>query len=169
MGGNLSPMALEGLESRSSLIMPSRADSTVLQALKERLMRHPAVFVCLHCSSFAHKQIEKIPERKPMRCSNCGGTYLAMLRDYELDLLHMLRKDRKKLNPDEEKKLKRLNINASLISQYKKRGALAMMGRGIGPVRAARILAMPFYLEEEFLRAILTAEIEYAQTRRFWD
>ncbi|MDP6156909.1 MAG: DEAD/DEAH box helicase [Candidatus Thermoplasmatota archaeon] len=169
LGGNLSPMAMEGLEARSSLIMPSRADSTVLKALKERLMRYPAVFVCLHCNSFAHKQLDKIPERKPMRCSNCGGTYLAMLREYELDLLQMLRKDRKKLNPDEEKKLKRLNINASLISQYKKRGALAMMGRGIGPVRAARILAMPFYLEEEFLREILTAEIEYAQTRRFWD
>ena len=169
IGGNLSPMAMEGLEARSSLIMPSRADSTVLQALKERLMRHPAVFVCLHCNSFVHKQIEKIPERKPMRCASCGGTYLAMLRDYQLDMLQMLRKDRKKLNPDEEKKLKRLNINASLISQYKRRGALAMIGRGIGPVRAARILAMPLYLEEEFLREILRAEIEYAQTRRFWD
>jgi len=169
LGTNLSPMALEGLEARSSLIMPSKADSTVLQALKERLMRHPAIFVCLHCNSFVHKKLEQIPERKQMHCSSCGGTYLAMLRDYQLDALQMLRKDRKKLNADEEKKLKRLNINASLISEYKRRGAITMMGRGIGPVRAARILGAPYYLEEEFLREILRAEIEYAQTRRFWD
>ncbi len=44
-----------------------------------------------------------------------------------------------------------------------------MRARGVGPKTAARILAMHYETEEEFLREILSAEILYARTRRFWD
>ena len=78
--------------------------------------------------------------------------------------------DREKLKPAEKKRLDRLYANASLISEYRKRGVMALLGRGIGrPARAARILPIPFTLEEDFLREILRAEVEYARTRRFWD
>ena len=169
ISGGLSPMAMEGLEGKGFLTLPSVADSTVLAALKARLMRPPAIFVCMHCHAFFHRKVAEVPERKKMKCSNCDGTYLAMLRDYQLETIRLLRKDRDKLTNEELKQVKRLNINASLISEYKRRAVLALMGRGIGPVKAARILAMPFYMEEDFLREILGAEIEYARTRRFWD
>jgi len=68
-----------------------------------------------------------------------------------------------------EKRLNRLYANASLISEYRKRGVMPLLGRGIGPARAARILPIPFTLEQDFLREILRAEVEYARTRRFWD
>ena len=46
---------------------------------------------------------------------------------------------------------------------------MALRSRGVGPDTAARILAMHYETEEEFLRALLGAEITYARTRRFWD
>lgn len=169
MGNDLSPMAMEGLESRMTLIRPSKADSTVLAALKARLLRYPVIFVCMHCHTSMHKLPRDMHDRKQLVCGNCGGTYLAMLRDYEYELIDLIKKDRKKLKPGEKKRLDRLYANASLISEYRKRGVMALMGRGIGPTRAARILPIPFTMEEDFLREILRAEVEYARTRRFWD
>ncbi len=169
MGNDLSPMALEGLESRMTLIKPSKADSTVLEALKARLLRYPVIFVCMHCHTTMHKLPREMPDREQLVCRNCGGTYLAMLRDYQLELLDLVKKDRKKLSSADKKRMDRLYANASLISEYRLKGVMALMGRGIGPARAARILPIPFTMEEDFLREILRAEVEYARTRRFWD
>jgi ATP-dependent Lhr-like helicase len=74
-------------------------------------------------------------------------------------------------NPKEKEKkiIKRLFTNANLILSHGKKAVLAMRARGIGPRTAARILAMHYETEEEFLREILSAEIIYARTRRFWD
>ena len=73
--------------------------------------------------------------------------------------------------------LKRLLKNASLILNYKKFALIALMGRGIGPDTAARILRRYSLreiekseeLEIQFLRDILKAELQYARTRGFWD
>jgi ATP-dependent Lhr-like helicase len=48
---------------------------------------------------------------------------------------------------------------------------MALAGRGIGPNTAARILRKQYLVddEQEFLREILKAEINYARTKRFWD
>ena len=54
---------------------------------------------------------------------------------------------------------------------------MTLMGRGIGPVTAARILRRYNMIEIEkseeleikFLRDILNAELNYARTRGFWD
>jgi ATP-dependent Lhr-like helicase len=45
---------------------------------------------------------------------------------------------------------------------------LALAARGVGPDTAARILTFQHETEEEFLRAVLSAEVQYAKNRRFW-
>jgi ATP-dependent Lhr-like helicase len=50
-----------------------------------------------------------------------------------------------------------------------RKAVMALVGRGIGPDTAGRILAR-YHLEEyEFLKDILEAEVSYARTKRFWD
>lgn len=49
------------------------------------------------------------------------------------------------------------------------KAVIALVGRGVGPDTAARILARYSAEDEEFLRDILTAEVTYARTKRFWD
>ena len=71
----------------------------------------------------------------------------------------------------------RLQKNASLVLNYGVFAVYALMGRGIGPDTAARILRRyhrkDLQQSEEtlmkFLRDILKAELTYAQTRGFWD
>ena len=46
---------------------------------------------------------------------------------------------------------------------------MALVGRGVGPDTAARILAKNSMDEDELLRDILAAEVNYARTKRFWD
>ena len=78
---------------------------------------------------------------------------------------------------EENKEVKRLYKNASLVLNYGNIAILALMGRGIGPDTAARILRRynrinlekSDELQIKFLRDILKAELNYARTRGFWD
>jgi ATP-dependent helicase Lhr and Lhr-like helicase len=64
-----------------------------------------------------------------------------------------------------------------LVLNYGKPAIFALVGRGIGPDTAARILSRysvsDLYKSEEiqikFLKDILKAELTYARTRGFWD
>ena len=77
----------------------------------------------------------------------------------------------KKTKPTEEevKEVKRLYKNASLVKEYGAKAMMTLAGRGIGPDTAARVLSGFYDSEDEFLRDILTAELTYARTKRFWD
>jgi len=85
----------------------------------------------------------------------------------------------KKKKPTEidKKEIKRLFKNASLILSYGKPALITLMGRGIGPDTAARILRRydPLDLQRskdslyDLIKEIHKAEIQYAQTRGFWD
>lgn len=59
--------------------------------------------------------------------------------------------------------------NASLVKEHGRRALVALAGRGIGPDTAARVLSSFYEDEDEFLRDILSAELTYARTKRFWD
>ena len=59
--------------------------------------------------------------------------------------------------------------NASLVKEHGQRAMLTLAGRGIGPDTADRVLSSFYDGEDEFLRDILSAELTYARTKRFWD
>jgi ATP-dependent Lhr-like helicase len=104
---------------------------------------------------------------------------LAGLRQNDEESIKLLRKKRRKLKKgkktkwtmEEKRELKRLNTNANLVRSHGKQAIMALAGRGIGPDTAARILRKQYLVddEQEFLREILKAEINYARTKRFWD
>jgi ATP-dependent Lhr-like helicase len=52
--------------------------------------------------------------------------------------------------------------------RHGRKAVLALRARGVGPGGAARILAGYYETEEEFLRELFSAELQYARTRRFW-
>jgi ATP-dependent Lhr-like helicase len=59
--------------------------------------------------------------------------------------------------------------SANLVMEHGKRALVALSGRGVGPDTAARILSGFYDNEDEFLRDILSAEMNYARTKKFWD
>jgi ATP-dependent Lhr-like helicase len=169
----LSPIALTGFETIRGLMVPQRADRSILMALKKRLEDVDITMVCTNC----HHSWNTFAGRASMQpaCSKCGAIKIAVVRRYNKKFLPLLSK--KHRTSEENKEVQRLHKNASLVLSYGKFAMLALVGRGIGPDTAARILGRYNKLElaksEEreikFLRDILQAELQYAKTRGFWD
>jgi ATP-dependent Lhr-like helicase len=169
----LSPMALVGFETIRGLMVPHRADRAILIALKKRLEDTNVTLVCTNCFLSWNTTIRRV-DASP-KCSQCGAIKIAVLHRFNKDMAKLLpKKDRSK---EEEKEIKRIYKNSSLVLSYGKYALLALMGRGIGPDTAARILRRYNRLdlkkseetEIRFLRDILKAELTYARTRGFWD
>ena len=169
----LSPIALAGLETIRGLMVPQRADRSILLALKKRLEDADITMVCINCNNKWNTHVRSISDK--IRCSKCGAIKIAVLRRYNKDLAKVLTK--KERTSDENKEIKRLHKNASLIISHGKYAVLSLVGRGIGPDTAARILRRyniselkkSEELQIKFLRDILKAELIYARTRGFWD
>lgn len=169
----LSPIAIAGFETIRGLMVPQKADRSILMALKKRLEDTDILLVCTNCNHSWTTSVSRA-DLQP-KCSKCGAIKSAVLRRYNKDLAKLLtKKDRTK---EEDKEVRRLHKNASLVLNYRKFALLALMGRGIGPDTAARILRRYNWrelekseeLEIKFLRDILKAELNYARTRGFWD
>jgi len=168
----LSPIALAGFETMRGLMVPQRADRSILLALNKRLEDADITLVCTNCNYKWNTTVRRADE-KP-KCPNCSAIKIAILRRHNRDLAKILtKKDRTK---EENKEIKRLHKNASLVLSYGKPALLALVGRGIGPDTAARILRRyntsdlkkSEELQIKFLRDILKAELTYARTRGFW-
>ncbi len=169
----LSPISIAGLETIKSFMAPRRADRSILIALKERLEETAISLVCTNCGKTWNTNVGRVKGK--LKCSNCEAIKIAVLRRYNRNIGKILIK--KDLNIEEKKELKRLHKNASLVLTYGQNAIITLVGRGIGPDTAARIL-MKYNtvdikkseeVEIKFLRDILKAELNYAKTRGFWD
>jgi ATP-dependent Lhr-like helicase len=169
----LSPISIANLETIRGLMVPKRADRAILMALKKRLEETEISLVCANCNHKWDTTVRRSDENP--KCPKCSAIKIAVLRRYNKELIKILKKrDR---TEQEEKELKRIIKNASLVLSYGRPALLALVGRGIGPDTAARILRK-FNINDlkkseevqiKFLREILKAELNYARTRGFWD
>ena len=160
----LSPIALSGLETMKGLMVPLRADRSILMALKGRLFDINIKLVCTNCNKKWNTTVKRA-DFQP-KCSNCGAIKIAVLRRYDKNSIKILTK--KRVTSDENKEIKRLYKNASLVLTFGKFAMMTLMGRGIGPDTAARILRRYNRIELEksdeiqlkHLRNILKAELK---------
>jgi len=163
--GPLSPMGDQAIGKRQELMQPRRADKTILSALKARLMAEDIVLVCMNCRTRKRESVGSLSER--VNCAKCGGVVIAAIRPYAKQELAVLRKGA--ASEDDMKILKRVYKNANLVMAHGRKAVMALVGRGVGPDTAGRILARYHVEEYEFLKDILEAEVNYARTKRFWD
>ncbi|MFQ6060657.1 MAG: DEAD/DEAH box helicase [Thermoplasmata archaeon] len=161
----LSTIALAGYEKARELISPRYADMQTLTALKKRVERQEVALACINCKSTMRIRVRDAPER--VKCMICGSLMVASLHPLERHVLRLL--DKKELTKEERRELRKLLKNANLVREKGRKAIFALSGRGIGPDTAARILSRLHESEEDFLRDLLSAEINYARTKRFWD
>lgn len=161
----LSHIGRVGVERSRQIMAPQTPDRATLAALKRRLEEENAILLCLNCKTHRTERVKDI--REPVRCPLCGSLMQAALRPYERENIALLRKR----HPSQEEvwEIKRFYTNASLVRSHGRKAVMSLTGRGIGPDTAARILRKYHLDEQEFLRDILAAEVNYARTKRFWD
>ena len=162
---SLSPIGKAGLEHSKELIAPQRADHSILVALGKRLEDEILYMTCMNCTDQWRMRPRDAPKR--ILCPRCGGLMVAVLHPYNKELVKLLKK--RNLNEEERKEIQRILKSANLVLEHGRKALVALSGRGVGPDTAARILSGFYDNEDEFLRDILSAEMNYARTKRFWD
>jgi ATP-dependent Lhr-like helicase len=162
---SISPIGRAGLERSKELMTPARADHSILMALKKRLEEEQMHMTCLNCKAQWRLRVREA--HKHIMCERCGGTMVAALSNFNKSSVSLLSK--KKLSVEEKKEVQRVFKNADLVRLHGKKALLAMAGRGVGTETAGRVLASHYETEDDLLRDILAAEINYAKTKRFWD
>ncbi|HIE41425.1 MAG TPA: hypothetical protein EYP80_02050 [Candidatus Aenigmarchaeota archaeon] len=167
----ISPMGNEGLLNMKRFMNPERADHTILMALKSRLESNHAHLLCMNCGASLRVTVSSISE--PIRCHRCGGSMIAAVNGYNSRFKRILsislKKGERALRAEDRKLLKELMTNANLVKEYGKKAIVILSGRGIGPATASRILSRLYMDEDEMLKEILKAEINFARTHQFWD
>jgi len=161
----LSPIGKAGIESKGDVMMPRRPTHAILMAMKSRLERERVALVCTHCKSKSLRMVGAVEEQP--KCKRCCSVMMAVLRRAEMGNIKLFEKD--SLNKDEKKAVKKIMKSANLVKSHGKKAILALAARGVGPDKAAKMLAHAHDDEDEYLSEILNAEVTYARTRRFWD
>ena len=169
----ISPIGVAGGETMRGLMVPKRPDRAILMALKKRLDDTRIILGCINCHHVWSTTVGRAPVHP--KCSRCGAIKIAAIPEYRTEEINLFKK--KNLNTTEERGFRRLIKNASLILSFGQPAIACLMGRGIGPDTAARILRKFDTLELihsedaqlKFLREIHRAEIQYAKTKGFWD
>ncbi|MCS7104688.1 MAG: DEAD/DEAH box helicase [Thermofilaceae archaeon] len=166
-----SPMAKILFEKpyRVGILVRGTEPLLVLDALKKRLVNTRMPLVCLHCLEWSNEiLVGEAPEQ--LLCPKCGSKAIAVLNYWGNDALKVLKKWRKggKLSKEETDIVKNAQKSAILLMSYGRKALLCLAGRGIGPTVASKILSAS-KSEEELVRDIAKAEVNYLRTREYWD
>ena len=147
------PHGHAGLDPYRDYLKPPKSDSSVVIAVKRRLMRTNLSLRCLSCNNKRKRKVDSITKHE-LVCPQCNSRMVAILHPMEAD---------------KEISNKKLTKSASLAKSHGARAAMVIAGRGIGPDTAGRILRKQLGDDSDLVKAIIEAEITYARTRRFWD
>jgi ATP-dependent Lhr-like helicase len=147
------------------MLAAGRVERPILLAFKARLERSPVRLYCLSCKKSSRRAIKELPRR--ISCPYCGAMLVAAVPLWDERSLEVAAK-KGCLSVEEKKIYARLRKNANLVLADGSKAILALAARGVGVDTAARILDFQHETEEEFLRALLAAEVQYAKNRRFW-
>ena len=142
-----------GLDPYRDYLKPPKSDSSVVIAVKRRLMRTDLLLRCLSCNNTRKRKVKVITKHE-LVCPQCNSKMIALLHPMEID---------------KDVSAKKLSKSASLARSYGERAAMVIAGRGIGPESAGRILRKQLRDESDLVKAIIESEITYARTRQFWD
>ncbi|KAA8923089.1 DEAD/DEAH box helicase [Thermoplasma sp.] len=138
----------------SERVAPLRPTKVILESVRNRIMNERVTLYCVSCGNVRTYRVRDI---KVPKCDACGSRLVAALSDFE----------RSKI--DDPSYRKRILKNAHLVKEKGLQAVMVMSARGVGPETASRILEVTYADEDDLIRAILTAEMDYARNRRFWD
>ncbi|MCL4451231.1 MAG: DEAD/DEAH box helicase [Candidatus Thermoplasmatota archaeon] len=141
-------------------VVPIQPTKVILEAVKNRLLNEQVILLCTRCK---HIRSGKVKEMTSLKCEACGSTLVAAFSEFERDRVTSA------LSTGDDKEMqKKIVKNAHLIREKGKTALLTLAARGVGTETANRLLEVSYANEDDLIKAILNAEMDYSRNRRFW-
>lgn len=143
-------------------------DDVVNRKYEEKLLNKEILFACLRCGYYS---IRKVKQGIYSSCPKCGSLRITVAKASDKELITVINKalNRKKLDPNEKRKL----INAEKISKYlrayKEITALVIAATGVGFRSAIEILRKFTGNRSELIKELRKREANYWKNRQFWE
>ncbi|MEM2885703.1 MAG: DEAD/DEAH box helicase, partial [Thermoproteota archaeon] len=135
------------------LISPEKAQKTILNFAKARLLNEELVLFCTSCRKYVTRSRVK-DVQKPLRCLECGSNSIGILPSEDdartVRYRPGLRRSRAMMN--------KAARSCALLSKYGQEAAMALAGRGITVRMAEKILAEKDEAGRDLVALIVEAE-----------
>ena len=164
--GDETPIGTTSRPSGQELLVPDKADASVIEAIKTRIQNDRVLLCCCHCKAWHHTTKVRRVRDQP-ECPDCGSTRIAALNPWADEVVSAVRADKK--DSEQDTQTRHAYRAANLVQSHGKQAVIALAARGVGPHNAARIISKFRDDEMEFYRDLLKQEREYARTQSFWD
>ncbi len=156
-------------KSRFEVIARVTDEDEILRLLEERLLSRKAKLVCMKGDWRSTRTVATLEEK--VICPRCGGSLIAVTKESDRTTETIIQKRLRgeSLEGEEKKRYRRASLSASLVAAYGRDAVMVLVGRGIGPETAARILKPGVVRDRKsLLKEVAKAERTYARTRGFW-
>ena len=149
------------------LVAPPRSDEALLAAVRERIEKSDVLMACCHCGHTWPSVVAELPKRPT--CRRCKSIQVACLRPWNEDKVALIRRDTFHLTGADRLERERILRNGAIVASFGTVACKCLVGRGVGPDTAARILQKVASPDSpHFWREILQAELTFARTNAFW-
>jgi len=166
----LSPLGRIGvIHKYAEVIGPARPEMEIFELFKQRLLNTKVRLVCVNCGQWSELfTIKNMPE--DVRCDKCEARLLGITRAININIAKIIKKGLRgiEMAEEEKKRYDRIRKTADLFLVYKRKAAVALAARGVGPVTAKRILSKYHKDEDMLMKDILEAERMFIKTKKYW-
>ena len=131
-----------------------------MASVRARLLSEARTLVCTKCGKYVEvKRIHEL-EEKP-KCPECGSASIGLIERGPEEVWRVLELlERSPEKGKQSKVWKEVQETSKLISRYGKLAAIVLVGRGISPSEAGKILEEEDRLSDRLLELVLRKERE---------